>query len=268
MHKVLEQILERKKNEVEALYRTLEEDDCHQLQKFINDRKPNRITGKFRQAMELKGPSVIAEIKRQSPSAGKIGVISEPEVLAKRYLSGNASAISVLTDHDAFGGSLCDLSTVRKHLPTVALLRKDFIIDSIQIAESAYHGADAVLLIVAALGMKTHEYLESCKSYGLDALVEVHNEYELAIALDAGATIIGVNNRDLHTFHVDLGVAERLSHRIPEKVLKVAESGMHSPEDARKMYSCGYDAVLIGEALVRSPDPDAFITQIRRSDVL
>ncbi len=263
MHKILEKILENKRNEVDCLRQLIENDDSHPLRKFITKNNAKKVTGRFQQAVETEGLSVIAEIKRQSPSSGKIGVIQEPEILAKRYVSGDASAISVLTDDYAFGGSHNDLSKVRTSLPTTAILRKDFIIDLIQIAETAYLGADAALLIVAVLGEKTKEYFEICKSFGLDALVEVHNELELRIALDAGANIIGVNNRDLHTFDTDLQVSESLARKIPENILMVSESGMHSPEDAKRMRRYGYDAVLIGEALVRSSDPEAFIAQVR-----
>jgi indole-3-glycerol phosphate synthase len=181
-------------------------------------------------------------------------------VRAKAYESGGAAALSVLTDGPFFGGSVDDLQRART-VVEVPVLRKDFTIDETQVYEARAIGADAVLLIVAAL--PDDELLTGLRALadelGLGALVEVHDDAELDRALSAGATVIGVNARDLGTFGEDLGVSERLSGRIPPDVVSVAESAIRVPDDARRMADAGYDAVLVGEALVRSDDPAALV---------
>ena len=171
--------------------------------------------------------------------------------------------LSVLTD-EAFSGSLNDLHAVSQALPGCPILRKDFIVDLRQLQESKRYGATAVLLIVAVLGEETALFLKEAEKLGLDVLVEVHDEEELQIALNAGARMIGVNNRNLSTFEVDLAVAERLAPLIPSHLIKVAESGIHTHEDAQRMRKSGYDAVLVGEALVRSENPKNLIEELRR----
>ncbi len=262
----LDKIAIEKQRDVELLKRQLEHRPDHRLQQLLRDgQKPSLRFSKALQGSQL---AVIAEIKKRSPSKGQISSISDPLPLALEYCQGGAGAISVLTDAPHFGGSLDDLKSVSQALadryPDVGTLRKDFIIDSIQIAEAALAGASAVLLIVALVGEKLKSLLAVAAYLGLEALTEVHDEAELALAIDAGATIIGVNNRNLQTFHVDLATAERLRHRIPKGVIAIAESGIHSEEDAQRMANAGYDAILVGEALVRSASPAQLLPTLRR----
>ena len=195
--------------------------------------------------------AVIAEIKKASPSAGLIQPEFDPAARAQEYEAHGAEAISVLTDETFFQGGLADLTTVRDTV-SVPLLRKDFIIDEIQIAQAAVAGADAILLIVAALSQ--HDLLrltQKAAEFHLDALVEVHSAEELDVALAVGATIVGVNNRNLATFEVDLSVTETLSELVPEEVVFVSESGFKTSDDVARAHACGVDAILVGEALMR-----------------
>lgn len=214
--------------------------------------------------LALRGPrlAVVAEVKRRSPSAGAIAPIPDPAALARAYAAGGAAAVSVLTEPDHFGGSLADLGAVVRavHVP---VLRKDFLLDPLQLAEAAAAGASAVLLIVAALGARTAEMLATSERLGLEALVEAHGEGEIELALAAGARVVGVNSRNLRTLEVDLGVAERLRRRIPAGVVAVAESGVRTPADARRMREAGYDAVLVGGALAADADPAGLVTSLR-----
>ena len=211
------------------------------------------------------GPSlaVIAEIKRRSPSKGDLAPDLVPGELAKRYEAGGAACLSVLTDVEYFGGARADLVEARAAC-TLPVLRKDFTVDERDIVDARLMGADAVLLIVAALddGELTR-FAALAGRLGLAALVEVHDEGELDRALGAGATLIGVNGRDLRTFEVDLGVFERLAGRMPAGVVTVAESGLRSPDDARRVAAAGYDAVLVGESLVTSADPEPAVGTFR-----
>ena len=195
--------------------------------------------------------AIIAEIKKASPSAGVIAESFDPVLIAKDYERTGADAISILTDQQFFQGNLDHLVDVRRAV-SPPLLRKDFVLDEIQIAESSANGADAILLIVAALDQKQLIYfLAAAADYLLDPLVEVHTREELDRALDAGAKIIGINNRDLATFDVDLSVTEKLCRHVPDDVVLVSESGIKSAEDVARLQGCGVDAVLIGEALMR-----------------
>jgi indole-3-glycerol phosphate synthase len=195
--------------------------------------------------------AVVAEIKKASPSAGVIAKTFEPVKIAKNYESAGASAISVLTDTQFFQGNLQYLADVRRAV-SVPLLRKDFVLHEIQIAESAANGADAILLIVAALEQEQLvDLLRAGADYRLDALVEVHAREELNRALDAGAKIIGINNRNLATFDVDLAVTEELCREVPDEIVLVSESGIKTPQDVARVKACGVDAVLVGEALMR-----------------
>jgi indole-3-glycerol phosphate synthase len=194
---------------------------------------------------------VIAEVKKASPSAGVIAEAFDPIEIAKNYERSGANAISVLTDTKFFQGKLQDLADVRRAV-SVPLLRKDFILDEIQITESAANGADAILLIVAALKQEQFvDLLSATATYELDALVEVHTRQELSRALDAGAKIIGINNRNLATFDVDLAVTEELCREVPDEIVLVSESGIKTTQDVGRMKACGVDAVLVGEALMR-----------------
>ena len=198
--------------------------------------------------------ALIAEVKRASPSAGLIAPDFDPVAVATRYQAAGANAISVLTDEPFFQGHLDHLRAVREAV-NLPLLRKDFTLDEVQIYEAAATGADAILLIVAALSQdELVHLLDVAASCLLDALVEVHTLPELDRALDTDARIIGINNRDLTTFQVDLAVTEALSEEVPPGVLLVSESGIRTAEDSRRLRACGADAILVGEALMRSDD--------------
>jgi indole-3-glycerol phosphate synthase len=207
--------------------------------------------------------AVIAEVKKASPSAGVIVESFDPVSIAQNYERAGAEAISVLTDEPFFQGNLGHLFDVRGAVG-LPVLRKDFILDEIQIAQSAAAGADAILLIVAALAQEELFRLrQAAAKYQLDVLVEVHTAEELERALEAKAEIIGINNRDLATFKVDLGVTESLSEDVPDEIVLVSESGIKRTEDADRLEECGVDAILVGEALMRGdlsiadlrPDP-------------
>jgi indole-3-glycerol phosphate synthase len=217
----------------------------------------------FRSALDL-GPgrlAVIAEIKKASPSVGLIDGDFDPIRQAQRYFDGGASCLSVLTDEQYFQGSLGDLTRISAFSP-VPLLRKDFTIHEVQIHEAVVAGADAVLLIVAALDDATLRHLyDVAKACQLDVLVEVHDLAEMDRALELGADLIGVNNRNLKTFQVDLATTETLAEEVPDDVLLVSESGIRSPADARRVLAAGANAVLVGEALMRAHDPSREIEE-------
>lgn len=200
--------------------------------------------------------AIIGEIKRASPSVGSIAKIEDPAQKAIDYMQSPVKAISVLTD-EAFSGSLEDLKAVSA-ISTVPILCKDFFVRPEQIAEAAKAGADAILLIVAALKQETKTMIQAARLFGLEALVEVHNEHELTIALEAGAEIIGVNQRDLSDFTMHPSRFQELVDKIPQDKIKVAESGIRSFKQACDLFEMGYDAVLIGEALSRLEDPKLF----------
>jgi indole-3-glycerol phosphate synthase len=212
----------------------------------------------------LRAPEVgvIAEVKRRSPSGGDLADIGDPAALAREYQAGGAGIISVLTEQRYFGGSLEDLDAVRAAV-TVPLLRKDFVIGSYQVHEARAHGADVVLLIVAALDQNTLTGLrERVESLGMTALVEVHTEDEASRALDAGAKVIGINARDLRTLDVDRSTFERIAPGLPSDVVKVAESGVHGPLDLIEYAAAGADAVLVGESLVTTANPRAAVAEL------
>lgn len=204
-----------------------------------------------------KGPrAVIAEIKRRSPSKGPLRPGLDPAALARQYEAAGAAAISVLTEPDHFGGSAADLAAVRGAVG-LPLLYKDFVLDPYQIWEARAAGADLVLLIVALLGAQTPRYVALAAEAGLTPLVEVHDGPELEVALACGVGLVGVNNRNLKTFQVDLGTSRSLLPRLPAGTVGVAESGLKSPEDLDGLVPFGARVFLIGEALVREPDPGA-----------
>lgn len=244
----LHQILRVKEGEVAALRpraselrkRALARNDFRSLRAAL-DRGPDQL-------------ALIAEIKKASPSAGVIVESFDPIAIAKNYARAGAEAISVLTDEQFFQGKIEYLAAVRAVVP-VPLLRKDFIIDEIQIVESAAAGADAILLIVAALE-QTHliRLLEAAATYQMEALVEVHSMDELDRALDTEAQMIGINNRNLATFEVDLRTTEFLSEEVPNEIVSVSESGIKTAADLARIRATGVNAVLIGEALMRAPN--------------
>ncbi|MCA9858290.1 MAG: indole-3-glycerol phosphate synthase TrpC, partial [Thermomicrobiales bacterium] len=222
----------------------------------------------LRRALHAPGLSLIAEIKRASPSKGRFPVEFEVDEVASSYRSSGANAISVLTDEPFFQGSLADLEATcrvaHEGAGSIPVLRKDFIIDEYQLLEARAHGADATLLIVGALtGDRLGELMRAADSIGIEVLVEVHDESEMDRALAAGANLIGINNRDLRTFVVDLGVSERLAAMVPEDVVLVGESGIFTAGDANRMRSAGMDAVLVGESLIVAQDRAAAVAQIK-----
>jgi indole-3-glycerol phosphate synthase len=212
--------------------------------------------------LKAEGVSVIAEVKRASPSRGAMADIADPAALAAEYEAGGARIISVLTEQRRFGGTLEDLVAVRRSVQ-VPILRKDFIVSSYQLWEARAYGADVALLIVAALEQSALVSLvERAQSIGLLPLVEVHADEELERAVDAGATVIGVNARNLATLEVDRSVFTRIAPRIPEGVIKIAESGVRGPHDLLQYAAAGADAVLVGESLVTEKDPRAAVADL------
>ena len=209
------------------------------------------------------GLAVIAEVKKRSPSRGDLAPEAVPGVLAKAYAEGGATCLSVLTDAEFFGGAPADLGEARSAVE-IPVLRKDFTVSEQDVCDARLIGADALLLIVAALDDADLAHFHALAGQvGLDALVEVHDEAELERALAVGATLVGVNQRDLATFEVDTDRAVRVKASIPESVVAVAESGIAGPEDAARLAAAGYAAVLVGESLVTSPDPAAAVRALR-----
>ncbi len=208
------------------------------------------------------GVAVIAEVKRSSPSKGALAAIADPAALARDYELGGAAVISVLTEQRRFGGTLADLEAVRAAVD-VPVLRKDFVVSSYQLWEARAAGADLCLLIVAALEQSALVSLvERTLSLGMCAVVEVHDEEEVARAIDAGATVIGVNARNLRTLEVDRSVFARLAPLVPDSVVKIAESGVRGPHDVIEYARAGADAVLVGESLVTGGDPRVAVSDL------
>jgi indole-3-glycerol phosphate synthase len=241
----LEEILRVKRGEIELL--RADAADLHRTALGRNDFRS------FQSALQRPDGrmAIIAEVKKASPSAGIIAHAFDPVAIAQQYAASGADAISVLTDEKFFRGKLDDLRRVRATV-SLPVLRKDFILDEVQVAQSAAAGGDAILLIVAGL---TQEELirlrEAAAAYQLDVLMEVHTLAELERAQKAGAEMIGINNRDLGTFMVDLLVTEKLSEEVPDEIVLVSESGIKSADDVARMEDLGVDAVLVGEALMR-----------------
>jgi indole-3-glycerol phosphate synthase len=216
----------------------------------------------FKKSLIRRSPAVIAEIKKASPSAGVIRKDFDPLAIAREYEDSGAAALSVLTEVQHFQGGLEILARLRwsAKLP---LLRKDFIIDPYQVLEARHAGADAVLLIAALLELDALRNLRiESERLGMEALVEVHNEAELKKALDSGATLIGVNNRDLRTFEVSLEVSLALAPMLPKEVLGVAESGIHTADDIKRLSDAGYRAFLVGESLMRAASPGDALSKL------
>jgi indole-3-glycerol phosphate synthase len=206
-------------------------------------------------ALSGEGVAVIAEVKRASPSAGDLAPIGDPAALASEYAAGGAAVISVLTEARRFNGSLADLDAVRATVE-IPLLRKDFVVTPYQVWEARAHGADLVLLIVAALEQQVLVSLrERIDSLGMTALVEVHDETEALRALDAGARVIGINNRNLRTLEVDRETFARIAPMLPSPTIRIAESGVRGPHDLLAAAAAGADAVLVGEGLVKADVP-------------
>jgi indole-3-glycerol phosphate synthase len=256
---ILDEILENKLREVAAAKQRL---PARRMAELARDcREPLR--GLRKALAEGSRPRVVAEIKRRSPSRGEIRADFDPVGCARSYAEAGAAAISVLTDERYFGGRLELLGAVRSAVG-VPLLRKDFLIDAYQIDEARVAGADAVLLIAAALPRERLEGLrEHALSLRLEVLVEVHDEGELEAALAAGADLVGINNRDLRSFETDLAVTERLAPRVPADVLIVAESGIFSHEEIRRLEGVGVHAFLVGESLMREADVGLALRRLR-----
>lgn len=257
MHTILTNIIEEKYREAEILKKSGFPKDLSPFKK-----KPKNTLKKFLRQPEL---TLIGEIKRSSPSKGMLSPIPDPLKLLKEYLEGGISALSVLTDQKFFSGSLKDLELLSKALENndIPVLRKDFIVDPIQITESFYHGADIVLLIVAVLQERTQDFLQEAKSLGLEVIVEVHNEEELDKALRMGADIIGINNRNLHTFEENIETSLDLIKKIPSGIFTIAESAIKTSEHITKIKQAGFHGVLVGEALVTSQNPVETLKELR-----
>ena len=236
-----------------------------QLREDALEIRRTAVPHRLLQALKSESPrlKIIAEFKRRSPSAGMIrrGVSSID--IAHQYQRGGACAISVLTDEAYFGGSIADLCAVRSST-NLPILRKDFILDPIQVYEAAIAGADAVLLIVAAVDDRSLRDLRQAAEdqLGLDALVEVHTSGELRRALNAGASLIGVNNRNLQTFQVSLETSEDLIAEVPDDKIAISESGLHSAESLHHLHALGFDGFLIGETLMRATDPETALRDL------
>jgi len=260
---VLDEILAVKRDEVTVLHQP--ETRAVIRRGAFETPTPRDFVARIRERSREEGRlAVIAEIKRRSPSKGALAPDLDPAATAAAYEAGGAACLSVLTDAQFFGGSVADLQAARAAAPQTPVLRKDFTIDPDQVYETRGIGADAVLLIVAAVPddgvlRELHELADDLR---LAALVEVHDEAELDRALALGPTLVGVNARDLGTFAEDLSVSERLVAQLPDETLSVAESAIRSLDDARRMADAGFDAVLVGEALVRANDPTALVRDI------
>jgi indole-3-glycerol phosphate synthase len=234
------------------------------LDRIIIDKKAELARRKedrrdFARALTANPPAIIAEIKKASPSRGLIATGFDPACIARAYESGGAAAISVLTDQKHFQGSLADLEAARAAV-RLPVLRKDFTIDPFHVLEAAAHDADAILLIAAVLGdRELRDYRELAASHGMAALVEVHDGEELRRAVASGAEIIGVNNRDLRTFEVRLETSLELAARMPANAIRVAESGIRTAADVRRLHAAGYHACLVGEHLMTAKDPAAAV---------
>ena len=254
---VLDRILERKRQEVSEPRRTTDETELG-----ARARAAGPTRGFARALREGPGPRVIAEFKRASPSKGEIRPGADPAEIARAYAGAGAAALSVLTDREFFAGSLDDLRRARAACD-LPVLRKDFTIDRIQILEARAAGADAVLLIVAALSdVALLELLACAREIGLDALVEVHTAAELERARGVGAELVGINNRDLHSFKTDVAVTRALLPRAAGRTV-VSESGLDSCEVLRALEAEGVQAFLVGEALMRDMDPGAALRRLR-----
>ncbi len=251
---ILEKILARKREEIAELH-------ANTRPGYV-DREPKRSL-----IAALRRPAgapvrVLAEIKRASPSAGPIRPGADIAAIAREYADAGAAALSVLTDRDFFDGDITFLGVARR-AASVPILRKDFLIDPEQVTEAVMYGADAVLLIVAALpGAQIAEMLAAVRASKLEALVEAHTLAEADTALAAGATLLGVNHRDLHTFTIDMSLTEQIAKRVPADVVLVAESGIKTAADVKRLGDAGAHAVLVGEHLMRAESPGAALREL------
>ena len=247
---ILKEIAGTKRREVEAMKTVVPAG-------ILTERAMNcrHIPLDMAESIRTRQPAIIAEHKRRSPSKGEISPMSDVETVARMYASGGAAAMSVLTDTPYFGGSLEDLAVARMAAPALPLLRKEFIVDEYQIMQARVYGADAILLIAAMISAEeVRRFNDVAHSLGLQTLVEIHSEEELA-AVPADADMVGVNNRDLTSFSTDIGNAMRLIKALPSGILRIAESGIRTPEDMWRLGRAGFDGFLIGEALMTASSP-------------
>jgi indole-3-glycerol phosphate synthase len=252
---ILARIVEHKRAELPAILPRRGE-----LEKRAEQRSDFRD---FRRALTAHNPAVIGEIKKASPSKGTLSGVFDPVALARTYHQGGAVALSVLTDREFFQGSLEDLAAARGAV-SLPVLRKDFTLHEFHVVEAAAHGADAILLITALLEeAELRRLRELAERHRMGVLVEVHDADELDRALTSGAGIIGVNNRNLHTFEVSLDISLELAEKIPAGVIKVSESGIHSRADIARLQEVGYQAFLVGEHLMKSGDPAAALRALQ-----
>jgi indole-3-glycerol phosphate synthase len=252
---ILARIVDHKRTELRNPSRQRAE-----LERIAAQRKDVR---NFRASLTSSTPAIIAEIKKASPSKGVLAANFDPAAIARLYSEGGAAALSVLTDREFFQGSLEDLHAARSAV-VLPVLRKDFTIDEFHVIEAAANGADAILLIAALLDEAAmRRFRELAAEYRMAALVEVHDREELDRALSSGAEIVGVNNRNLHTFEVTLETSLRLAEKIPASVVKVSESGIHSAADVKRLTAAGFHAFLVGEHLMKSADPAAALRELR-----
>lgn len=249
-------------DEILASHRSRAAADDRPLEGLLERARRAPAPRDFAAALRRPGLSVIAEVKRRSPSKGALHTDLVPGVLAKQYAAGGAAAVSVLTDEDFFGGSPADLVEARSAVD-LPVLRKDFTVTPADVADARFMGADAVLLIVAALDdPELRDFHDLAVEMGMSVLVEAHDESEVERALSAGAAIVGVNQRDLTTFRVDTDRAVRVAASVPEDIVKVAESGITGASDAARLADAGYDAILVGEHLVTSTDAGATLREL------
>jgi indole-3-glycerol phosphate synthase len=252
---VLKEIVERKR---ERLKLAKESTPIERIRELALDARKKALPHRLRAALQSDGINIIAEFKRRSPSRGIIRDDVRATTMATSYQTGGASAISVLTEEDYFDGSLDDLRAIRS-VVQLPVLRKDFLFDEFQIYEAAASGADAILLIVASLNDECLKSLREVteSQLGMDALVEVHDEVELKRAVNSGATLIGVNNRNLHTFEVSLNTSLQLARQAAPEATLISESGLYDAADLSLLRDAGFRGFLIGEALMRATDPEA-----------
>jgi indole-3-glycerol phosphate synthase len=255
---ILDTIVEKKKEEVEQLRRTgiVLPDQFRDKEIAPPRRFTDGLTG-------YDGVSIIAEAKKASPSKGVISPNFDPVAIARNYEKCGAQAVSVLTDVDFFQGQLLYLMQVREAIE-LPVIRKDFIIDSLQVQEARDHGADAILLIAAILDLhQLRDLRQEAEEYGLDVLTEVHDEQELELTLESGAALVGINNRNLKDFSMDLNTTFRLNKLIPEGIPVVSESGLKSSEDIKSLAEAGITAALIGESLMRAGSSGTLLNELR-----
>jgi indole-3-glycerol phosphate synthase len=267
MHDTLKKIIAQKELEVAQLKDAVLNDPDGPLANYMRGKLGSRKIKSLKKALS-QPRAIIAEIKRASPAKGILADIPDPVLLATTYQQAGAQAISVLTDQLFFHGSVDDLQQVSQALQQTpcVILRKEFIIDEIQIAQSAQYGADAILLIVAATQDKTQELIDYAHYLGLEVLLEVHTEEELEIALDTHAKIIGINNRNLRTLTVDINTSFDLIEYMPKNIIAVSESGIQDAKIAHDLFAAGFDALLVGEAFVKAKDPGVLMAAMREGE--